>query len=279
MRSFLLLLVTVLCGPWTAAGQPFELSVIAPPGLAGVAARVEAVDHESLARSLSRAGLELPPRVRVTLIANDDPRSRETPSWVSGRAFGTDAIVLYPQRIRSYPYESLDSLVLHEIVHLALSARAAGRPLPRWFHEGVAVSVEAGWGLGSQTRLFLAAARGPAMDDVAMLFESESGPETATAYLLSAALVEDVRRRHGLAVPGAIAARVARGESFDAAFRSHTGETVEEAAARAWTVYRGIRWLPIFTSSAGLWGGILALAFIAFAVRLRRRRRKKWEED
>lgn len=276
----LLLAAGALLSARTAV-QPFELTVDAPAALAETARRVEATSPFSLADSLARAGLHLPPRVQVTLIDENDPRAAHVPAWVIGRAFGTDTIVLFPGRVRAYPYESLESLVLHEIVHLALASGAAGRPLPRWFHEGVAVSVEAGWGIGSQARLLLAAASDPAIEDVNALFASDSVPETTTAYLLAAALVEDVRRRHGLAVPGAVAARVGRGEPFDRAFTAETGETVGEAAAQAWTVYRGLRWLPILASNAGSWGLILLLAFVAFIVRLvrRRQRRRQWDEE
>jgi hypothetical protein len=262
-----------------AAGQPARLTVSAPTALTEVAARIEAIDPAPLAESLARAGLEWPPSVQITLVPDDDPRARAVPSWVAARAFGGDRIVIYHHRLRSYPFDSVESVVLHEIVHLALNRRAGGQSLPRWFHEGVAVSVEAGWGIGSQARLLLAAARGPAIDDVSALFASEAAPENTTAYLLSAALIEDVRRRHGLGVPGAIAARVARGESFDGAFRGETGETVQEAAAQAWSVYRGLRWMPILTGPASLWGGILLLAVVAFVVRVRRRRQKRWEDD
>ena len=245
--------------------------------MAATAARIRGIQPSTLAGSLSRAGLDLPPRVHVTLIGADDPRARSVPAWVAARASGAETVVIYPTHTRSYPHDSLESVVLHEIVHLALDVRSGGRRLPRWFHEGVAVSVESGWGIGSQARLLLAAARDPHMDDVAKLFASESAPETTTAYLLSAALVEDVRRRHGLAVPGAIAGRVAAGASFESAFFGETGESVEEAAAHAWRVYRGLRWLPVVTSAAGFWGWILLLAFVAFFVRRRRRRLKQWE--
>ena len=111
------------------------------------------------------------------------------------------------------------------------------------------------------------------------LFESDTLPGTTTAYLLSAALVEDLRRRHGPTVPGAIAARVAAGATFDAAFLAVTGETADEAASSAWRLYRGLRWLPILTGPSGIWSLILALAGLAFLVRLRRRRakRREWE--
>jgi hypothetical protein len=282
LARVLRVLLVLLIWPLVAvAGQQYQLKVDAPPALAGVAARVEGMAPESLARPLAAAGLELPPQVHLILVADEHPVAGRTPTWIAGQAFGTDTIVIYPQRIGSYPYDSLESVVLHEFVHLALNVRAGGQPLPRWFHEGVAVSVESGWGIGSQARLLWAAAHDPAINDVAMLFESGAVPETTTAYLLSAALVEDIRRRHGLTVPGAIAARVAREEIFDVAFARETGETVNEAAAHAWRVYRGLRWLPILTSASGLWGGILLLALVAFAVRLRRRwqRRRQWEEE
>ena len=263
------------------ASQPFSLRVEAPPALQGVAARVESIDPASLARPLASAGLDLPPEVHLILVADEHPVAGRTPTWIAGQAFGTDTIVIYPQRIGSYPYDSLESVVLHEFVHLALNVRAGSGSLPRWFHEGVAVSVESGWGIGSQARLLWAAAHDPAINDVAMLFDSGAASETTTAYLLSAALIEDIRRRHGLATPGAIAARVARGDPFGVAFARETGETVSEAAAQAWRVYRGLRWLPIITSASGLWGGILLLAAIAFLVRIRRRwqRRQQWDED
>lgn len=269
----------LLCCARAASAQALELSVEAPPALEQIAVRLRTIDPASLASSLSRAGLELPAEVQVFLLPEEDPRARRVPSWVVARAFGVDTIVIFPRRVRSYPYDSLESVVLHEMVHLSLASRAGGRPLPRWFHEGVAVSVESGWGIGSQARLLLAAARDPGIDDVTVLFASESAPAATSAYLLSAAVVEDVRRRHGLVVPGAIAARVARGEPFEVAFRGATGETVDEAAAHAWRVYRGLRWLPVLTGATGLWGWILVLATVAFIVRMRRRRRQRWEEE
>jgi hypothetical protein len=163
---------------------------------------VRSIEPRELARALAHAGLELPPRVDITLLDANDPGAQRVPPWIVARAFGAETVIIYPARVGAYPYDSLESVVLHEIVHLSLHVRADGRPLPRWFHEGVAVSVESGWGIGSQARLMLAAARDPGVADVSSLFASGAAPETQTAYLLSAALIEDVRRRHGLTIPG-----------------------------------------------------------------------------
>jgi hypothetical protein len=272
-------LVFVL-GTLVGAGrQSIELTVEAPPPLAAVADRIEAMDEDRVADSLARAGVELPSRVHVTLVAGDAVAARQVPSWVVGMAFSPDQIVIFPDRIGNYPYDSLEAVVLHELAHLALSARASGRTLPRWFHEGVAESVESGWGVGNELRLLVAAARDPAVDEVSALFASDAVAGTTTAYLLSAALVDDVRRRYGATVPGRIAARVGDGEPFEVAFARETGVTVNDAASAAWRTYRGLRWIPLLTSASGVWGGILALAVVAFAVRIhrRRQRRRQWD--
>ena len=268
--------------PASAGAGQIQLTVDAPPTLAAAAARVRAIDTAAFERSLSRAGLDAPAHAVVTLVPEGDLRARMAPSWVAGQAFGTDTIFVFPQRISSYPYDSIQSVVLHEVAHLALNRRARGRPLPRWFHEGVAVSVESGWNLGAQVRLLWAVAREPAIEDVTALFRSSAESETTTAYLLAAALVEDVRARHGAAVPGAIAGRVGAGVSFENAFRGQTGETVAQATAQAWGRYRGwARWLPIATGSSAMWGAILLLAFVAFVFRQRRRaqRRRQWDDE
>src|SRR5688572_9362118 len=142
----------------SASARQVTLTVDAPPQLSGLAARVRHIDTAAFERSLSRAGLDLPRRANVILAPNSDLRARIAPAWVAGQAFGTHTVLIFPDRISSYPHDSLESVVLHELVHLSLTARAGGRPLPRWFHEGVAVSVESGWNLASQARLLWAAA-------------------------------------------------------------------------------------------------------------------------
>jgi hypothetical protein len=82
-------------------------------------------------------------------------------------------------------------------------------------------------------------------------------------------------------VPGAIATRVGQGVPFERAFELETGESVTAATAHAWASYQGLSsWLPLFTSVQVVWAGILALAFAALVVRLRRRaeQRRRWDE-
>ena len=253
----------------------------APAALEPVAARLRSLDWQPLASALTNAGLNLPSTVRVTLVDERDARAAAMPWWVVGFATGTEDVVIFPARIGSYPYESLESVLRHEVVHLALSARSEGR-LPRWVHEGVAVSVETEWNFGGDVRLVLAAARNPGMADLAGLFDSDTYLGNANAYRLAAALVNDIRSRHGPAIPGQIAARVATGVPFERAFELETGETPDAVAARVWAQYRRwTAWLPVVTGESAIWTVILALAFVAFVAQFRKRarRRRRWAEE
>jgi hypothetical protein len=264
----------------TSAAAEWTPTVVAPVSLEPAAQRIRTLDAQPIAEALQRAGLELPPRVHVMLVPEDDPRASAVPAWFVGVASGVSDVIIFPDRVLSYPYDSLESVMRHEVVHLALNARAGGRRLPRWFHEGVAVSIESGWRIGDRLRLTVAAASGPPLDDLTRLFASDARPDTTEAYLLAAAFVDDLRRAHGAALPGRVAARVATGVPFASAFELETGETPDRAADRAWRSYRRwTTWLPMATSASALWGLILALAFVAFFVRLSQRRRRRWEGE
>lgn len=259
-----------------------DLTVEAPASLAPVADRVRRMDRRQLTEALARVGLSMPAQIRVTLIAEDDVRARAIPVWTVGVASGQRDIAILPARIGSYPYDSLESVLWHEVVHLALSAQAGGRPLPRWFHEGVAMSVERGWGVTNQVRFLLAAGGSADLADVERLFNAGTQPESASAYLLAAALVADLQQRHGAAVPGAIVDRVAHGAGFAEAFLLETGETPDETAARVWQIYRRwTSWMPAATSAFSLWIAILVLAVVAYLAtrRKRSRRRRQWDRD
>lgn len=275
--AWLVLVLLVHAGPASAA-----LSIDAPPELQGIADRLRALDVTVLDGELGRAGLARPDEIRVTLIADDDPRARATPPWIVGLAFGERDVVIFPGRIVTYPYDSLESVVRHEVTHLALTVAAGGNDLPRWFHEGVATSVDAGWGVGAQIRLAAALVGRSDAANLDRLFAYGGENEMRQAYLLSAVLANDMRRRHGNDVPGRIARAVAGGASFDQAFAATTGETPAAAAASAWAAYRRwTAWIPAITSASATWALILVLAFAAYAMQVRRRwaRRRQWDEE
>jgi hypothetical protein len=272
-------LIALLVATDLTAATP-ELTII--PSSSAAASRIRGIALDRLGTDLERAGLTLPPRIVVTLIEAADPRARDVPAWIVGFAVEPDQVVIFPGRILSYPYDSIESVFRHEVAHLALSARAGGRTIPRWFHEGLAMSVDAGWGVTDRLRLLLETTGSPGTADLARLFASDTQAASALAYGLSAALVADIQRRHGPATPGAIAARMADGVPFARAFQLETAMSPDEAASRAWARYRHwTTWLSVATSEAAVWGLILAIALVAFVATWRRRarRRQQWDAE
>jgi len=249
-----------------------------PPALT---ARIAAIDLMRLGADLAARGLDLPSRIDVALLSNDDTRGRGVPPWIVGLALEPTQIVIFQERVLPYPYDSLESVFRHEVTHLALSARADGRPLPRWLHEGVAMSVDHGWDTGDRMRLLLEMTGHPATADLTRLFASGSQPDTAQAYGLSAALVADIERRHGTSAPAQIAGRVALGIPFATAFEQETGETPDQAADLAWRAYRRWTvWVSALTSETAIWAVIVILALAGSVVQIRRRaqRRARWDD-
>ncbi len=88
-------------------------------------------------------GRDLDDRMTIHLVSHAGMVAKATgmPVWVSGVAHpprGEIAISLHdPDGSRS----ELDTLLRHELVHVALYRATNGAELPRWFHEGVAESL------------------------------------------------------------------------------------------------------------------------------------------
>ena len=275
--ALLLLVITLV-----ARDAQADIVVSAPSSLTAYADRVRRIDRAALADALASAGLELPPEIRITLVAEEEASARAIPHWIAGLAWGDRDIVIFPRRVLSYPYDSLESVVRHEVTHLALDARAGGAALPRWVHEGVATSVDSGWKTSARFQLLLAMLSRPDTAELTRLFVSASESDTIRAYLLSARLVHDLREQHGDGVIGAVARRVASGMPFDGAFRAETGITPDAAADAAWAGYRRwTAWVPTVTSPSAAWTLILVLAVGAFVAQRRRRarRRRQWDEE
>ncbi len=283
MRIALLGCALALAAVPAAAPPPQHptLVVEAPPELAQAAARVRALADEDFGPELRMIGAGTFDRpIRIVLAPLDSGLARRAPSWVSGYAMGAvSTIVLFPQRVPSYPDRNLEALVRHEIAHLLVFQASGGRPLPRWFNEGVATVAALEWGIGDRARYAAAViGSGPrslhALDDA---FSGAGGSVTA-AYALSAAFTRSLQQRFGADVIRRIIAGVKRGMPFRAAFRAATGTTLGEVEhdffgrEAFWNT-----WVPFLTSSGVLWLAITALAL--FAIHRRRIRDRRLRES
>ena len=268
------------------ATEPPVLQVESPPELASVADRVRGFDTARLGLAMRLTGLtKAGPPIRVALAPEKSGPARSAPDWAIGYAYGGSGnVVLIPARAETYPYGSLESLLHHEVTHVLVARAAGGRPVPRWFNEGLAMLAAREWTMGDRSRLVLELPPGnrvPAsrLDE---LFDRPSRAGADRAYALSAAYVRDLVDRYGVDFPGAVLAGIARGESFEDAFHRSTGVTLDDATAlfysrqNLWNL-----WIPALTSGATLWTAVTLLALWAAKKRRDRsnRIREGWEEE
>jgi hypothetical protein len=267
------------------AQEPPRIVVEAPPQLEGTAARLRSIDPARLASVMRLVGLQDPgPPVRVILAPEESTAAGIVPPWVSGYAVGEQGvIVLLPGRVPSYPDSSLSDLLSHEMAHVMVARAAGGRPLPRWFHEGMAMIAGLSWGFDDRSRLTLALLVDRPVSLAALDGRFAGGQsEVNRAYAISGAFVRDLFDRHGQDVAARLLQGVSRGLAFPDAFRAATGESLAAAETSFWDRQTfWYRWVPVLTSSVTLWMIVTLLAL--WAIKRRRERdaslRRIWDEE
>lgn len=275
-----------LLGATAAAAQPPPvLEIEAPPSLAAARARLASFDTARLASLVRVVGLDHPgPPILVILADEGSVPARRATAWTAGLAYGSaGVVVLFPARAPGYPFDTLEDVLRHEVAHVLIDRAARGQPVPRWFHEGLALSLERPWRLEDRTRVLFALAFATPADTAELdrWFEGERSLQ-ARAYTLAGAFVRELVAEHGGDLPARLLARVSRGVPFDRAFQEVTGVPLSTAERRFWDRRRLLTtWLPLLTSAPVLWMAVTVLAIWAMHVARRRRasRRRQWDEE
>ena len=267
--------VVILCAAVAAAVHPSPaLEIEAPPGFEATVTELREIARDDFSASLLVTGLMgFTAPIRVVIAPADGSIASRTPGWVSGFADGsTRTVVLFPDRVSSYPDDSLRILLHHEVTHVLVSEAARGRSVPRWFNEGIATVAAREWGIEDRARYAAAVVgRGPRTADELDAGFAAGGRRAVRSYALSAAFVRWLRSEYGASMTASTLELLGRNLSFREAFLRATGDPLELAEHRFF-VRQALwhTWVPFLTSSGALWAAITALALIA----IRRRRRK-----
>lgn len=153
LRLLAVLIVAALLGAARpAAAQTMALPVVvetdgatvrAEAGMQGPAERTARRARAALAAiAQDLPGLAMPRWVEIRLVKHSEdlaaaaPPGRSPPPWAIGVAYPDEGVVVVAYRRGPTP-ANLDSVVVHELAHLALGA-ALGPRAPRWLHEGFA---------------------------------------------------------------------------------------------------------------------------------------------
>jgi hypothetical protein len=280
-------LTAVASDPGWAAAEPLQalpVRVEAPAELAAVGREVERLAPAAIAAAAELVGgdsaallAEVTP-VSVVLVPEGSAAARAVPPWMAGYALsgrGPGELVLLPARADRYPDFGLDAVLRHELTHLLVDRAAGSGDVPRWFNEGLAMTVGRSPDLGDRARLALAVIDDGSLPLVRLDSAFSGGEaEVHSAYALAGDLVREILARHGRASVPRILAAVAQGAPFRAAFAAVTGERLDDFESSYWSRRTLLdRWVPIVSSSVLLWGGISLLAIAA----IRRRRARDAE--
>ena len=265
-----------------------QLNIEAPPqdvDLAAARMRLESFDRTRLRGVMRVVGLNDPgPAIRVVLASETSEWARHVPPSTAGFAVGEDSlVVLFPSRSPTYPHDSLEDVLHHEVAHVLITRAAGGKPLPRWFHEGLAMAAERTWDLEDQARFLeeLTFAAPTDLANVNALFTQDEDARIR-AYTLAGAFVRDLIRQQGSSAPATMLTRVAAGASFDDAFAEVIGHSVADEETAFWNRHRfWMRWGLFLTTSTALWMIVTLLALYAMLRRRQQRAalRKKWAEE
>jgi hypothetical protein len=196
------------------------------------------------------------------------PQEAPPSAGSTGVAYPSLSLVVLSVRDRDGAPTTLDEVFRHQLAHVALFDATAGRPLPRWLQEGLAVQMSGEATIARAQILWTAHVR----RDLRSIAQLETFPDDARGARIAWAESADFVRflaRDGTRFATTIA-RTRSGDSIDRALFDAYGADLR-SLEQSWRDDLGTRCvtIPLATAGALGWGAAIA----AIVVRRRRRRR------
>ena len=220
------------------------------------------------------------PRITIRLAPDErsffaaQPDSSRVPEWAAGVAYGARHLIVLS--LASDHFFNLNEITRPEISHVA-ARRAAGRRIPRWLDEGLAI-LHAGEHIQSRILKADGAALTGTLIPLAELTRGfpRGGARAELAYAQSYRFVHWLTNASGLRgrLP-ILLASVREGRPFPEAFEASMGMTLAEAENR-WVTHleTSATWVSFLRDPEWLWGLSGLIFLFAYAIRHRALRRQ-----
>ena len=262
-----------------------------PPQARGVVDTLQETLEQQWPRVTGELGGEIDPALVIRVGRGPEemsalaPRGAPPPGYAVGVAYPHRGLILLTTTApQTNERPDVESVLVHELSHIALHRAVNGNRVPRWFAEGMAIHqahersferVQALWGASVGNRLLR-------MDQLDRAFPNNART-VGLAYAQSADFVDWLSARpNGAQKLRSVVRRVRDGQSFRTALErtysaSITGLEID------WHESLGERFrsLPLLFGSGGLWVFAAFLIVVAYARRRRLDREKiaEWARD
>ncbi len=208
---------------------------------------------------------------------------KNIPKWTDGLAAPMNNTIILKSPKWIPPDTDINSIAIHELVHIILDRATKGNPIPRWFNEGLAVYYSGEKSYASSTLVSKALVTKSLVqlidiDDVLTFHRDKA----QLAYQQSYLAVSYLFRSYGSEAVKGIIHKLGEGNNLNQAFIEVIDLDLWEFE-EAWLQYikKQYRWHFLVEFDKYLWILILGLFILGFILIRRRNKRtiRRWQED
>ncbi len=205
------------------------------------------------------------------------------PDWGAAAAVPSMHLIAVKSPDRFNLNRPLSELLAHEYSHLVLAKRTGFYSAPRWFDEGLAMTVSMEWSWSDNLAMSKAAVFSQLipLSEIELVNRFEEG-KAHVAYAESYLAVSYLFKAYGVDGVNRFLDRIAAGASLDKALESATGATATEFEKDFRdTLVNRFNVTSLFMDTIYFWTFLAFLVVLGGYLKYRRRRRyyKKWKEE
>ena len=197
------------------------------------------------------------------------------PEWGGGGAIG-DSLIVIPIDYSPFLKQSFLQTTVHELVHIVIARAYPDLDVPRWFHEGLAMTLSGDVSSEEQSAISFAILLNrlmplPAIDSVNSFTRSRAD----IAYSLSHFSMLYIIETYGFNAPFSLLATARRLHNFNAGMREVLGVSAAEFQEQVnHYVTEKYHFIYFVADNSFWWLGIGLLVIVAFFVTMHRNRKR-----